>query len=505
MAGIIRRGPGFWTNYHETVRQPVDARYELVGDPSSTPIEQWLANSADALKGVLGKELARLQDIRPLGAGWSFNDLLRTEGSVLAMQPAARAARVSAAQLDPASSADPARLVLASGGMSIGLLNTFLEREKLSLRSSGASNGQSIAGAIATGTHGSVMGEGGMQGHVRGIHLIVSPAESIWLEAAGDPVLAPAFAGQFAQRLVRDDALFEAALVHLGGLGIVNAVLIDAAPIFLVEVVQRKKKMDGDWIDELQQGNFRAYAGRLGRNEEPYFVQVILNPFDPFGSAALHRMLFKRAFALRQQLEMLGIDRLIDPLNLLADILALWPKARGPVIAKLMRQQYKTIDDPDDPDLKTWGATTPPHKRPGDLFSTGFAVPRERLAEALDVMLRAFQIDDGGDVVFTLRFVAKSRGTLAFTSFGNTVVIDLDGLYSKASWAAVRRVLPALEAATIPYRQHWGKLNTLTAGRVARDYGPNLAAWRAARTTLLSPEMRQAFASHGLRQWGLVP
>ena len=54
----------------------------------------------------------------------------------------------------------------------------------------GASNGQTIVGAMSTGAHGSSFDVGAVQDYIIGMHLIVGPNRHIWLERKSAPVVA---------------------------------------------------------------------------------------------------------------------------------------------------------------------------------------------------------------------------------------------------------------------------------------------------------------------------
>jgi FAD/FMN-containing dehydrogenase len=509
MTQLIRHGPGNWSNYHDTVRIRPDEQFELVAGGREDPDpDDYLRETATLIKGLLQEAVAKFVDVRPLGGAWSFSELNKTDGSILQTLGSGMAFALKPEQLGPGAPADRRTLVLAAGGTRIGDLNGWLEQNGLSLKTSGASDGQSLAGAIATGTHGSVPSIGGIQNQVRAVQLVVSPSETVWVEPKGKAVLADTFLKRFNDRIVRDDALFGAAVVHLGGMGYVNAVVLEVAPMFMVEMVQQKVKIDQTWLADLEAGNFRAVAKRLGYDEDPYFYQVIINPFGPMKKKALHRLLLKRPAPAPDELAARGfidITKLVDPLMLLAEIFDTLPMIRGPTIGLMMETLFKTMPkDPAHPVLQTWAETTPPHKNAGKLFSTGFAVPRERLRAALDAMFGAFKAAGGGDVVTTLRFVGKSAGTMAFTRFDNNVVIDFDGFRSDASRTVTQAAIAALTAAGIPFSRHWGKMAPITDAIVDHDYGAKVQAWRAARAALLPKEVQEVFASTALRDWGLA-
>jgi len=359
MPQIVRHGPGNWSNYHDTVEIWADDQIEIdAGSQEDPDPEDYFRETATLVKQLFGEAVAKFSDIRPLGGSWSFSELNRTDGSILQTLPSGKVFAVAPEHVGPGADADPKTLVLAAGGTRIGALNEWLEPNGLSLKTSGASDGQSLAGAIATGTHGSVHSMGGMQDQVRAVQLVVSPSESVWIEPAGQPILNDAFLAKFTDRIVRDDALFQAAVVHLGGLGYVNALLLEVAPIFMVEMVQQKVTMTPDWLDELEAGNFRAVSKRLGYDEDPYFYQVIIDPFDPMGKKALHRLLLKRPAPGPEAFfeAFFDLKHWFDPLMLLSEIFETFPAIRGPAIGVLMETLYKTLPtDPRHPALQPRG------------------------------------------------------------------------------------------------------------------------------------------------------
>lgn len=514
MVKVTRHGQDEWSNYHQTLRLFVEDQVELseLGN-AITPAGDYFHSTADAIKRVLGEAIRNQRDLRPIGAAWSFSKLLASEGEVLFVSEAARAFRMEATQLGSAAAGASDNLVIASGFMKIVDLNLWLEQEELSLRTSGASNGQSIAGAIATGTHGSVISEGGFQNHVRGLHLIIAPDRSIWLEpASAGAYVADEFARQFCDDVVRSDELFAAALVHLGGMGVINAVLLDVAAKNLFGFVQIEKAMTPSSLALLQEGRFREFSVWLDRryDEEPHFVQVILNPFDPTGSIALHRLLLLRKADRGAALweSSLSID---DPLQLISKILDLHPDLRRKALPLLMQALYREHEYVEgESRLYTWGETTPTHKNHGRLFSASIAIDRQNLIRTVEIMSRAFIETGGGELVFTLRFVKGSRGILAFDRFQENVIIDMDGIDSPASRLAASAVLASVASSNIEHGLHWGKLGGISAATVKRDFGdpanPGTAAgrWVAARKQLLSDEMQRCFANGLLRDCGLA-
>ncbi len=110
-----------------------------------------------------------------------------------------------------------ARTVTVSGGMTYGALATALAREQVALANLASLPHISVAGAIATGTHGSGVANGSLATGVAGIQLIRGDGELVWL-SRGDPG-------------------FDGCVVGLGALGAVVRVSLDIEPAY--EVRQR--------------------------------------------------------------------------------------------------------------------------------------------------------------------------------------------------------------------------------------------------------------------------
>lgn len=529
MAQFERFGVGVWHNYHRNIARMVTDRLGIDDqEDRGKDAAGYFIATRRAYQALLADIERNGADIRPLGAGWTFSDAVRPSGQIVhtmaeaSTQPRWQGAgaifAVEAAQLRPPASATPRRYVLAAGGARIRDLNAWLDgcHPPLSLRTSGASDGQSIAGAIATGVHGSVPTLGGIQDHVCGIHLVTGADRSVWLEHPDRPVLSDSFALGFADEVRRHADQFEAAMSHLGGLGYVNAVLLDCAETFMLEVIQAKHIVGRDGLAELAAGDFRAFCQRVtGIDDEPYFLQVIVNPFHPFDSEALCRLyalhrpeaLIEKGNIFEQLFKKATASALSfgDPISLLTTFFAANPRLRGPGIALLMSTAFpEQPSNRTNPRLVRWSATLSPPAEFGRLFSASFAVPRGRLLDALDVMLPAFQRNDGGDLVFTLRFVKRSSGLLSFTRFEDNVVIDLDGFWSTASQYAYDRVHRAMATSGIPFGQHPGKIGRIDKTSMVADFGDKLLRWKDARRALLAPGLIDHFGGRALSDWGMM-
>ena len=523
MTFIIDHGTRFWRNYHGSVAHDVAQLSEVGLGASPGDMIATLAATARAVAQHLGQVRATGTTVNPAGSAWSFTDLVAGADCLLGVRvgdggPCSDLGLVWPVAAGQCRIADPERLALAWGGTRIGQLNRALAARGRSIRTSGSHDGQTVAGAAGTGVHGGAHAQGGFQNHVRGLHIVAGPGRSWWLERRSDPVLAYGVAVQMGARLLRDDRLFDSALIHLGGMGIINAVLIDTVPLFVCDVLAALAPITPDWLGLLAAGDWRALARAQGHDDDPYFMEVTLDPAAPFTQPAMHTLYFTRD---DHDGGICALDdlHLNQPLNGLgraarhaagagpaetAAAAAAPPDPGGDIdVAALLRAQFK----PALPGERwgTWGELNGPHRPLAPLYNAAFAVPRARVAKAVQAALAAVA-GLPRHFVFTLRPVDGAAGSVAFTRFGANVVINLDGLGTSLSPVgpmAATAVRAALDGAGIPYSLHWGKLGGLDAAKVAADYGPARDQWRAARRRLLGPAMRQVITNPALVAWGL--
>jgi xylitol oxidase len=186
---------------------------ELADFPNVTAdgrIRNWAGNitfsAAELHRPASVSELQSLvsdsAQVKALGTGHSFNRIADTTGTM-----------VSAAGLPRVLELDSDRgLVRLSAGIRYGELTGFLDRHGFALPNLGSLPHISVAGACATGTHGSGDRNGILATAVRGQQLVTGDGEVV--ELAADQ---PDFAGT---------------VVHLGALGVVTELTLALVPAF---------------------------------------------------------------------------------------------------------------------------------------------------------------------------------------------------------------------------------------------------------------------------------
>lgn len=192
---MVRHGSATWHNW--------------AGTYSVTPARLRYPTSPDEVVSEVRRAASDELSVKAVGAGYSATDIALTRGVMLDLTG-----------LTGIISADrQSGLVTVGAGTTLRALSRELWDLGLSLSCLGNLDSATIAGAIATGTHGTGRRFGGLASQVRGLQLVT--ADGKLLECSAD--LHP--------------ELFAAARISLGALGIITAVTLQCEPAFALHSV----------------------------------------------------------------------------------------------------------------------------------------------------------------------------------------------------------------------------------------------------------------------------
>jgi xylitol oxidase len=375
--------------------------------------------------------------VRALGTRHSFHDLADTVGTLVT---------VTGIPADPVLD-EERREVTVGAGTRYGVLASWLEERGWALHNLGSLPHISIGGAIATGTHGSGHGNGGLATAVRRLE---------YVDAAG--MLAEVRAGE---------ADFAALVVGLGAFGIVVRVTLAIEPSY---------RMRQDVYSGLTWEAFLADPDAV--TGSAYSVSVFTTWGDEVGDVWRKARLEEGD----PPEEWLGARRRHDTASLVGSTENL-TEQRGIPGAWCDRLPHFRRD------------STPSH---GDEIQSEYFVARSDAVAALSAV-RQLAADIRPHLLVTeLRTVRGDELWLSGAYGRDTLAIHF-------TWAnhpePVRGLLPVIESALAPFgaRPHWGKWHTMTADAVA-GVVPRLADARAVFDRL-DPEGR--FANAHLRDLGL--
>ena len=483
-----------WRNWHETVTQQI-RRFDVArnDDESRSTLAHYNA-TARRLRELIGEAVDSGLSLRAVGGGWSFSSVAATDGIVLDTRRLNYRFHLGPESLAPGY--DPAiRPVLLQCGISVADVHRYLAQRGQALRTCGASNGQTIAGALGTGTHGAAIDVGAVQDYVVGIHLAATPDETVWLERSDRKVLSDAaVAALGARRICDDDELYDAALVSFGSFGLVLGVAIEPDALFFLHAFRAAAKLDDAWWEAVRTMDFGGVTlpGPAGRR--PYHFELNHNPIDAADAVmatAMYRESQRPPGAKIPTVEG-GIgrgDSLVDVIGALTDT---WDGVT-PLALLVFKLGYKAF--PKEGFAGTPGEIFKDTSTRGRAASSAMGVPLEHAQQALALARAAVRKHDAPAFI-AMRFVKAGRAVLGFTMHQPvTCVIEVDGAFSDRTLAAQSATWRALEQAGIPYTFHWGKMNDLDAAKVRARWGDaRVDRWIEARRRILpTPAARRVF------------
>ena len=511
-----------WSNYHGTIRDRAIPLHLVPGVPGALDpgTSFGLRECGEALSAIVGHAIAERKTLRVAGSRWSLSNVIEPGAVVLDSAYMNAVLTVRPEWLTPEYTASRSSRgfvpILAQGGATVHSLNKALGELGLALQTSGAGDGQRIAGAIATGTHGSAIDVGAMHDTILALHLVVASDRALLVMPATRPALT-ADLGDWLEtetgiptETVRDDAVFAAAQVSLGSLGVVHAVVIEAEPLYAL----RRQVIPVDIRDVRLRQAIETLDTRplhSHRPVRPFHFEVVLSPYPPAGSGAFVVLMWKETAVPPVAPPPKDPDLSLDLFDLIAAFSALIDDAAGSrdieaLVNAIVADRYAARDDEPRSPGETFGPTTVP---PGSGTSTEIAVAHEHTLAALTVIygVMAAEAAEGRHHLggFGVRFTPRGTGALLGMNHGGlTTHIEIAGIRTiESSWIFTRCWL-ALDVAGIPFACHWGQQGGHTAVRVWRYFGGNALTWGLVRRAILTAAARDVFASRMLASAGLV-
>lgn len=493
------------TGRHESFKQALEGEYAFRIDRGANPPLDTYNAATRELQDIIQACLDDDKSLRAHGSLWSLSTVAVTDGRLIDNTALRLAFEVPQALADPSYSGDSARLRFVECGNSVAALNDYLFAAGLSIKGCGSNNGQTIAGALSTGTHGGAYLFGAMQEMVVGLHLITGPDKHVYLERKSAPVMQSAFAESIGAEFIRNDTLFNAALVNFGSFGIIHGIMIETRALFALNAV-RFRFPYGDTLKAAITAcdptliPLPPKASGISR-DNPYHFEVFFNPNEGTPpTEAIVLLMYETRYdpdtyvapewnAGEPGLGASGLDimgalvgRIPSPLNKLAVPLLnsqvnqeFAPYFRTAIIRDLFRGE------------KTLGKT----------LACGVGMPVSRAIEAMQIAFRIYkEANSVLPLILSHRFVKGTKALLGFTRFDTTAVMEMDAVNTPETRAFFNKVWEALDVAGIPFTLHWGKYNSfLTPERVRERYGDAAVdQWLASRETLLeSAAVRRIF------------
>ncbi|OQP66292.1 FAD-linked oxidase [Niastella vici] len=516
-----------WQNGHQnfTVNLTKDASFNLRLPFAFTETEKNYQATTKNFQWLIQHAVDNNLKLRALGNGWSFSDVQVCTGGLVDTRELRTFFSIGNSFLSPqylASGKTAKDLVFTQCGMSILQMNKELEEENgwlRSLRASGASNGQTIAGATATGTHGAGIKAGAVHDAIVGLHLVTGFNRHVWLERASNPVASPAFTDWLGAEIFRDDDLFNAAVVSFGSFGFIHGVLLETEPIYLLEKYTSANIPYNDNLKQaINEWKFEALNDFLPFPPESpgrslYHFEVLVNPHrfavNDADKGVYLRAMYKTPYRtdytkpaqpggnFQYGDELLGlIQTILDNIGK-----KLTQKLIPPLVTKLFPLAFAANEQA----TGTIGEIFTNTKFRGKAASAATAIDTSNASRAIEeIVALNRKIPFPG--ALALRFVKGTQATLGFTKFEKTCVLEMDGVESATSRKFFSSVWDRFEAIGLPYTLHWGKINfNLTEARIRQMYGDTAVnKWLTARHKLLDNETQKVFTNEFMERTGLM-
>jgi FAD/FMN-containing dehydrogenase len=501
-----------WQNYHQNFNKKIRGIYLVVNGTQGDAVQKY-SESTRAIQELLGDardgvNTQNAHTLRAYGSAWSMSEIAHCQGFLVNNKNLTIHFPITKDHVDPAFQGDPQspNVHCFQAGTTIKAASAVLDARQQSIKTSGASDGQTIAGALSTGTHGSALDFGSIQESVVALHVAVGPDRTVWLERASRPVVKAAVVNNapFHAELLRDDALFDAAVVGLGAFGVILSVTIEVEPRYLLEVFGKRIPFDGAVRAAIGQFDFTGV--NVGHPaERPHHFSIIVNPHK--ADEVYATIMYKRPYVANYpKHDFADPDSGLgdDALEFIGRAIDFFPQLTNAMIPTIvtntLTDRYETIDGA----MGTHREVFCPTSIRGKVSSTAIGLPRASSAAVLDEVLALHAAGDPFPGGFGMRFVKGTNATLGFTRYPSTCVLEADAVDCEAASSFHQRLWNMLAAKGIDHTIHWGKVNNLTKQRVRAMYGDRVDAWIAARNRLLDPGMRAVFSNPFLDRAGLT-
>ena len=483
------------------MHQAIDDLFDIANGDTNDIVNDYNATTS-AIQRLIKTAIQQQKKLKPFGGGWSFSEVTATDGWMLNTKLMNMLIEIrTAGSVSDDYPGERRNLLFAQCGNSMQELNIHLQASNRSLKTSGASNGQTIAGAFSTCTHGSAIDFGSTPDFVVGLHIIVSDAESIWLEKASYPVVSDSFIQRLETKLVRDDDLFNAALVSFGSFGFIHGVMLETEPIYLLECYRQRYPLNDALKHVMETLDFSNAHFLPHGSERPFHFQVVVNQYD-IDDGAYVTIMYKRPYNDQYQPPVVDHGKAgpgDDVPAFLGKLTQFLPVVTPFIVNNLIKTAFATYTN-------VWGTSgeifTNMDTR-GKLLSTAMGIPIRLVNQVNELLIELNETHGPFSGVFSYRYVKGSAGILAFTKFEHTCIVELDGVESTTTRNFYEAVWNELITRNIPHTFHWGKISKLDPVKLEKMYQQNISKWIKARNTLMPVESLQIFNNQTLRNWGL--
>ncbi|MGI8774839.1 MAG: D-arabinono-1,4-lactone oxidase [Actinomycetota bacterium] len=393
------------------------------GDQTCYPDVLATPSGVDELSDLLHRATERELEVRVAGAGHAFSDAVLTDGMLISLDRMDRVLEVDAA----------ARRVTVQAGIRLRALNEVLDAHGLALENLGDIDAQSIAGATATGTHGTGGRFANLSSNIVSLELMSADGSVVELSEAKDP-----------------DA-WRAARVSIGALGVITVLTLRVVPAFTLRARDEPRRLE-DVLDNIEalvadNDHFEFFVfphSRLVQTRTNKHVHETPQPRSPVKEWLDDEFLPNVVFG--------GVQR-------------------------LGRRMPRMIPLIDRVAARAWGTSTRVDRshrifvspRRVRFTEMEYAIPREHATGAIEaVKLIAERPELKVSFPIEVRFVAPDDAFLSPAAGRDTCYIAVH-MFERTDWRTYFSEVEAIMG-SLGGRPHWGKRHSQTAATLATRY-----------------------------------
>ena len=477
-------------SFLQRVHLPFQRRAEWSNVDSSqsvVPLRRYSPSTLGELRRLVVAAEVVGTTVRAVGSGHSWSDVAVAPGFLVAPDNLNRPLDLEPQLLRPGTESGPP-LVRVGSGMRIEELNEVLRGQGLSLPNMGGYDGQTVAGAFATSTHGSGIGFGPLSDLVVSLDIVGSGGAVYRIERNDGPTDPAAFAAAHPdKRLIQDDGWFRAASVGMGSLGLIHSMVLavrDRHQLREVRTLSTWSRVRA----ELARGDV------LLRNDH---YEVLFSPY-PRADGELECLVTTRNEISPQEYRR---DHMRTR-NIFTELLARFPLT-GPAIGLVMRL-FPTIT----PFLLHLSLTSLVRKdyvnESYKVFNIGAAndLPAYSAEIGIPIDSRGLHLKAVDEIAavarkhrelgntyqsspISLRFVRATDSYMSMMEGRDTMMVELIMLDPTRGGRELLADYEDVLVRELEGRPHWGQVNHLTRERIEAMY-PHFADWLAVRAQLNS-------------------
>lgn len=519
MATTTVHSIGTWDTFHNNGPFNTKTLYKtsLEGKGNMPAITDRYNDAAKEIQRLLQDALDNGEGFRAYGSAWSMSPIAHHQDRMHFNAAMNLKMPIPDQSLHSHTAFKKEDLFFFQCGNTIKELSEFAFAHGKSLKATGASNGQTIGGSISTGIHGSALDAGSVQDSVVGINLIIGPGakDIVYLERHTQPALNDTFAELIQARVIRNDGLFNAALVGLGSFGFVHGVVMETEDRFLLNRYVRKIRKE-QALRLAETLNFAEADFKIpteldhdGKGKRPFHYKIFINPYHDAADYVVEIM-YKTPYRQDYPDPFPRIKTaLYKDLIILFGKIAERHKNSIPKLIKLLEKDI--LPKPDDDVTGTLGEIFWDAAHQGPAFACSVGIDHRDSPKALQLLVKLAREEGPIPGIYAMRFVKASQATLAFTRFPITCMLEIDGVIWKGNNRIISlerfstRIIEVLKANGIPFTLHWGKnADWSFPGLIPHMYGNDATTWRTYRSTLLTKEAATLFSNDFLRQTQLA-